>query len=354
MLLSKAQFDWSTPKGFFTQIRLYIRNANSGGGSSPAAAASTQGLNNGRMNYLIQKASSEITPSSSESEPALIAEIPLTKLGRSDYYRFCLPEKSSLKNTESAQVQQQTTSAGAAQGSQSCSLKWFTYHKEDKENKEAIDYLLKLVVKFLQLQHAINMMYLFHTGDRTQSAQVSQSSDSPNLNDLMKVCEQSASSSKENLKNLLLSSNPNRKCYLPPHIAEITLDLSSDAPQTTSAAAASEEKQTSNNQITVDRIRKSSLKGTISYGLFDYWAEYKKVKLKDQGNSESIVLEFPLPLTYTLEEEESSSLGTSSTSPTQTNENKVSMSKLWRKLNDQDLKLEDFNPKRTQQAAQKR
>ncbi|AFO52215.1 hypothetical protein MHLP_03175 [Candidatus Mycoplasma haematolamae str. Purdue] len=389
--LSKEQFHWSTPKGFFIQLKLFMKG---GQGASAGQASSSVSHLGSDVSYKIVKVSDESSSSpgatveSASSQPSssqdktlsLVLELPLKNLWNWSYYRYCLPEKSLLKRKQKeAQVQSSTVAATESSNSDSCELKWYEGYRANEEAKEnVISLLFNLFTKWLYLQHAVNMKYLseldapqspgtqasggsistsseatFTLTSEASSTQASSGNGQVDKSQLKKACDlaqapQSSETDSKLFKTLLLSSDTYRKCYLPPHTIELTLETGeASKPEAIKSAASSP--AVTENDVNVERIKKGTLNGQIYYALFDYWGKTKPLENETSSEPKNtfIYLKRPNPITYTLEDLDKNTQGPGSPqSQPESSPPKVSLAQMYEKLQSQEIDLEKFGHKR--------
>ncbi|WP_144079570.1 hypothetical protein [Mycoplasma ovis] len=135
----------SQPSGYYTQATLTIENGSSGGTTSISSWVDTWGIS--RDHQLIQIASSSRQPTIKPFD--LVAEFPLKYLDKQNWWRYCLPKSSKLKNSGS-----QTSAMANSTTEKDCELNW--WRKLNDSNSESIAYLLDLMLKFL-INYSINL-----------------------------------------------------------------------------------------------------------------------------------------------------------------------------------------------------
>ncbi|AFO52217.1 hypothetical protein MHLP_03185 [Candidatus Mycoplasma haematolamae str. Purdue] len=380
VFFASDSFKWSDPRGFFAQVRLFMNRTGSDSTASQVSAVSSAGYTSEVSYQIVQVSGTEGTVQTSSSSDtskgtlSLILELPIKKLWQQNWYKYCLPNNSPLRKKEKAREQQQLSqSTSVSTSDSSCELKWWEPSKE-KDTEEGVIYLLlSLITKWLYLQHAVNMKYISEGSKGSQGAGTQASSEfslvssseasgsSQNSVDQSKIksaCDLNSGANgaqdtnNKLLNTLLLSSDPNRRCYLPPHVIDLTLTPGSveSKPQAAASAAASEPPtsttaESTNQNISVERIKKGSLTGQIYYGLFDYWGKKRPVEqVTSDTKSTYIYLKRNTPLEYLLADEkpEETSSGSQHSS---TEAVKLSLAKLYEKLQNQEVDLEDFKPK---------
>ncbi|AFO52213.1 hypothetical protein MHLP_03165 [Candidatus Mycoplasma haematolamae str. Purdue] len=313
----------SISSGLFTNVKLFIDSSN----ISKSLTEKTQGpLIKSRIDsHEVNRVSEEVQNHhySGQLNLALIVELPLKNLGNKSHYRFCLPDSSLLKNNRGEKVSFDPYEAF----SKICKLDYWSFRaKPEKEiDRDLLVYLLDLIYKFLHLQHAVNMIFLFHSEPKAYEKDPSHES---TYTSLMRICGLDTSSRKTQMKDLLLSSNPFRKCYLPPKEVEVTLTPWDSKPNTEPIS-----KEKEDSALTLEeQIKAGSLTGRITYGVFDFWGKPKAL------GDKKVSVDFTFPIEYALQE--------SSYSPKKhRSSNRIDLETLYQKLQAQDLKLSDFNTK---------
>ncbi|AHC40441.1 hypothetical protein OVS_03460 [Mycoplasma ovis str. Michigan] len=202
LLTGSSIINWSKPSGYYTQATLTIENGSSGGAVSTSSGTGSSGI---KDYQLIQVGALESQPSTKSFD--LVAEFPLKYLDKQNWWRYCLPKSSKLKNGSA------TTNFTSEQD---CVLNW--WRKTDDSNSESIFYLLDLMLKFLKLQHQVNLITLFHSSSNPQQVSTT-TSDNGNdvLSKIKETCNLSNSSSQNSLSYMFTSSTPiSKNCLITP------------------------------------------------------------------------------------------------------------------------------------------
>ena len=151
-------------------------------------------------------------------------------------------------------------SVGAqASASTECKLQYLS----SSEAKHAeISYLLETATKFLETQHAINMLAFYTVEVKNEESELNSGGGGNPVNELSKECSFSEQETQEFSRNLFFKPKTSSKdCYLSPSGAKIHIVI---------------ENGDGNNGVTKDKLSKGSMKGEITYGIFDYHYSLKK------------------------------------------------------------------------------
>ncbi len=257
--LSTKSISRTTPYGYYTRLKLFIKR-NGQLAQASVATSEGAGVAGASDRYQITQVSSSSSTTSGSESPDLIAEYPITSLDKESWWKFCLPSKSKLKKNE----QTQTTSAPATNG-EDCELKYF------KKESQEIDYLLRLGLKFLKLQHQINL-FLFYDSKKQNPPLVKDLDDSSGWkNQFQKKCEVKEKSNGESvLKEFFISTNPvSPNCLLVPTQVSLTLTTGSETAQVQADNGSSAE-------IKLEEIKKGSIEGNIDYSFADYYGKLQE------------------------------------------------------------------------------
>ncbi|AFN64913.1 hypothetical protein WEN_00530 [Mycoplasma wenyonii str. Massachusetts] len=176
-------------------------------------------------------------------------------------------------------------SVGAqASTSAACQLKYLS--SSEAKNAE-ISYLLETATKFLETQHAINMLGFYTVEVKSEESELNSGGGGGDpVNELSKECSFSEQETKEFSRNLFFKpKTSSQNCYLSPSGAKIHIVI---------------ENGDGNNGVTKDKLSKGSMRGEITYGIFDYHYSLRK---KTANLSKGAGLQVKWPLVFKLEGE---------------------------------------------------
>lgn len=173
-----------------------------------------------------------------------------------------------------------------ASASAECKLKFLS--SSDSTNAE-ISYLLETATKFLETQHAINMLGFYTVEVKSEESELNSGGGGGDpVNELSQECSFSEQETKEFTRNLFFKpKTSNKDCYPSPSGAKIHIVI---------------ENGDENNGVTKDKLSKGSMKGEITYGIFDYHYSLKK---KTANLSKGAGLQVKWPLVFKLEDDNS-------------------------------------------------
>ncbi|AHC40333.1 hypothetical protein OVS_02475 [Mycoplasma ovis str. Michigan] len=282
--IQTSNWTFSSSNGLYTRVRLFINGAE---------AISQTGISNFletgqklRGQYNIQQISQLISSASSTNNPALIVEVPLAKLGSFKNYKYCIPETSPLIKGGT----QSTVSSG--QKATVCKLNYLHYHTE-KYPIEEVTFLLDLITKFIELQHAANIL-MFYDDSTNYRPSVAHNGGKGTeyMESIKQACGLRDISPKKLIKDLFFEPKTSIKnCFLSPSTAKIHLDIS----KTSSSHSSSTE--TSN--LTIERLKQGKLKGSLRYGIFEYSKKLKKIETQNGTSTQKyLIFDVNWPLTF--------------------------------------------------------
>lgn len=327
--------NWSSPLGYYTKLRLFIKR--NGGGSAQTTVSENNGAQNSPSDrYQLIQVSGDGTTLNGNN-PDLIAEYPINYLGKESHWKYCFPKNSKLQKKE----QQQTASSPAPTGEE-CSLSWY------KRGSEELNYLLQLGLKFLKLQHQINLFLFYHSYSKNNEQNRLTINDTTNGNgwkdQLLQKCglkDHQNDQSQSVLKDFFVSTSPiSPHCFLVPNKVDLTLTLGSSSEQV---------KAESGNQTEVKlaEIKKGTIEGNIEYSFSDYYGKlhdfswqngFPSTGTSGQGKSTNPVL---ISLKPTENKKFEFKLESESTS-SNTEQNSPKFEELYKKYEERELKLCDF------------
>ncbi|CBZ40556.1 hypothetical protein MSUIS_04630 [Mycoplasma suis KI3806] len=278
-------FKLGKASGLTTRVRLYIDGLPEQNQIVSATSVLGGGISDPSNNYQIMKVDNQQVSSpqpqpKNQRTPALIAELSLKNLNRLDWQKFCLPEGSILKK-----INNNAAAAAAASSTQStqnqislCTPEWLSYSKDrTRENSELIDYLMKTLTLFIQVDHVANMFAIYdekthypNNNGRSNNGQITEK--------LKSECKLDKTSTKEVLTDLFFTTSWKRKhCLLSPVTMKVNIDLK--------GRTKNQEPQ-SPNSLTKEIISKGLVTGNINYGLFDYWGGLRKIPKNGNNNDQ--------------------------------------------------------------------
>ncbi|WP_232500247.1 hypothetical protein [Mycoplasma suis] len=279
---SQNNLNWthSSLNGLYTKVRLFFEIPSSQSkqtASSSASFNSQQSLSN---LYNIQQVNQEPV-TQSETIKSMTVEIPLKYLGRTNYYRYCLNTKQEQDLTTSSVSQ---VSNSDSSGTQDCNLNYF-YGNSEKDKKVDVGFFLHLLTKWIKLQHAINMLFLFEE-EGPEHLRPSSSNDRSLHEKLSKACNFSAKNNFSALTRLFSSPfSDSKSCLLSPSVLNVRLKTS--VASQSSVTSEVQNSNTTSQEINESTFKEGTIEGNYIYSLYDYSANPKKVNLENSGHSHS-------------------------------------------------------------------
>ncbi|AHC40380.1 hypothetical protein OVS_03105 [Mycoplasma ovis str. Michigan] len=219
--LGTKLINWSSPYGYYTRLKLFIKTSNS-----------TRSVD-------------------------LVAEYPTTNLDKVSHWKYCLPKNSQLKKESTV------TTTNSTSSEEDCQLDW-----SRSSNSDLVNYLLKLGVKFLKLRHQINLLLIYSFYDKV-------SEDNYLRDEMIKKCGLKGKNNQEYLKDFFISETPiSKNCLLVPE--EVTLNL-------TVGEGTQQQASSQQTEIKLEELQKGKVSGNIRYSLSDWWG--KLHEFSESGNN---------------------------------------------------------------------
>lgn len=294
--------------GLYTRVLLFIKGLENN--SKTLQQSSSRSSFSPSNSYDIQQVSTNLKK---DENLALIAELPLSRLGQKNHYKYCIPANSSLFKTNE--------NTASSSNSTDCKLEWFgSQPNYEKTKKEEISFLLETIAKFIEVQHASNILMFYDPATNFQTNEQTGGGISNKFSSIVKACNLKHSDSKVLIRELFFSP---KDCLLSPSSARINLELlhSPNLIKTNS---------TPEIQVTKEKLLKSKVSGTLRYGIFDYYAKLKKissVENSDNKPQKHVTLNINWPLAFYLGKE---------------NSNNCFLEPIWKQVKARELKFEEL------------
>ncbi|ADX98058.1 hypothetical protein [Mycoplasma suis] len=204
-----------------------------------------------------------------KKKPILMVDLDLRDLNRQDLHKFCIPKNGELGKPEAQQTSVQRNEVQSSGNSRRDECNdWkhlessFWWGNDSKT--ELIDFLIKEFSKFLQVEHAYNVLFLENSEiEFKEKGKDQKEKDSKKTWEIKKDCELTSSGNKNVLKDLFLNSIEGKeKCSLFPKSLRVKLNLRKDANQNSDSGTI----QNQNIEVNSDFLyKRGELQGRIDY-----------------------------------------------------------------------------------------
>ncbi|ADX98061.1 hypothetical protein [Mycoplasma suis] len=242
----------------------------------------------------IMQVSQNQEQSGANKKPAILFDLSLRYLNRDDWHKYCIPSDSVLKKQQNA-IATASSSSPQAQSNECNEWKYLPYYSYSNEDEQIklIRYLLRKIISFMKVEHVYNMFLLYEK--ETNFLNLMKNQGNGKTQQLKQSCGLE-DISKKSLGELFLSpDHRKKKCIPSPMMANMQLEIKN----VNSGSSQVQSVSSSQTQLTKDIVSKrGSLRGRISYALYDYWGQ----PIKNQSsNTKPTIFTFKTGHGYLLE-----------------------------------------------------